>query len=149
MSGEKPVTALSRVSNVVADTGVPVRYQIAGNIDALGRPVLSLRVTGEVGLVCQRCLEPMVFPFALATDLVVFRYEDQLAEAEALDPELEALLVEEAGDLMVLVEDEILLALPFAPRHDHCVDLPGSDEGPEELNAASPFAALAALKQRN
>jgi uncharacterized protein len=49
-----------------------------------------------------------------------------------------------AGELIVadLVEDEVLLALPVAPRHEKC-GLPGADNAGERIN---PFAALEALK---
>ena len=41
-----------------------------------------------------------------------------------------------------LVEDEILLSLPVAPRHEQCV-VPGAAVAGERIN---PFAALAGFK---
>ena len=41
-----------------------------------------------------------------------------------------------------LVEDEVLLALPVAPRHERC-GLPGAAAAGEQIH---PFATLAALK---
>ena len=47
-------------------------------------------------------------------------------------------------DLRALVEDELILALPYAPRHDGCEARPeGSDRG-----ASSPFAGLRGMMQR-
>jgi hypothetical protein len=45
-------------------------------------------------------------------------------------------------DVAELVEDEILLALPVAPRHEKC-GLPGAADAGERIN---PFAALSGLK---
>jgi len=42
-----------------------------------------------------------------------------------------------------LVEDELLLAVPFAPRHERCVGASGMDEE----GKASPFAELRGLLQ--
>ena len=60
-------------------------------------------------------------------------------------------------DLAALVEDEAIMALPPAPRHDDCsapavADAPaageGADAGPGDAAPAprNPFGALAALK---
>lgn len=148
ISGQWPVTALDRVKTAVIEDDALVSFIVSGAVDANRRAVLSVRVAGEVHMVCQRCLEPVTVPLAISTDITVFVYEDRMAEAEADNPDLEALMLDDARDVKVLVEDEILLDLPFAPLHDECADLPyGEDE--EKLPAASPFAALAALKQRN
>jgi uncharacterized protein len=50
--------------------------------------------------------------------------------------------VERELDVAELVEDEILLALPVAPRHEKC-GLPGVADAGERIN---PFAALSGLK---
>jgi uncharacterized protein len=47
-------------------------------------------------------------------------------------------------DLDTLIEDEVILALPSAPRHRVCAD--GADDTPKTIAKPSPFAALAALK---
>ena len=50
--------------------------------------------------------------------------------------------VERELDVVEVVEDEILLALPVAPRHEKC-GLPGAADAGERIN---PFAKLAGLK---
>lgn len=144
ISGSAPVSRLDRVKTAVIEDDSLVAYHVAGSVDSLGRAVLSVRVMGEVKLVCQRCLEPMPHPLAIATEVTVFADEGHMAAAEADDPELEALLVDEARDLQVVVEDEILLALPFAPLHDECIEVPRESE---DLPANNPFSVLASLKK--
>ena len=114
-------------------------------------PELWLHLTADtrVPLVCQRCLGP------IETALVVdrsFRFERDEARAAALDAEVEedVLVLGPRFDLLELIEDELLLALPLVPRHDHCptaLPLP-ADEPAEEVEPVrpNPFAALAALK---
>ena len=114
-------------------------------------------------MTCQRCLESMQWP--LFVDSVV-RVVATEAAAE-LEGSVECVVVpaDEMLDLAELVQDEVLLALPLAPRHaeQECAPLgpetaPGMDD---ELNDAStaqeepdvrerednPFAVLASLKR--
>jgi hypothetical protein len=72
--------------------------------------------------------------------------------AAALDAESEddVLALTPALDLRQLIEDELLLALPIVPRHDHCPEpLPRAFADPQGAAspAENPFAALAALKR--
>jgi uncharacterized protein len=46
-------------------------------------------------------------------------------------------------DVLALVEDEIVLAVPIAPRHESC-DAPRPSDG---VKKESPFAALAKLRK--
>ena len=81
----------------------------------------------------------------------IFFVEGEEAAA-ALDAETEddVLALTPTLDLLALVEDELLLALPLVPRHEVCLQpLPRAlvDDDPAVASADNPFAALAALKQ--
>ena len=70
--------------------------------------------------------------------------DSELTQEELEDDSRDFLPVEKELDVLALIEDEILLALPTVPRHDDCV-LPGAvRESPNE----SPFSVLAGLKGR-
>ena len=72
---------------------------------------------------------------------MLFRSLDEHSEDDVL-------ALSPAFDMAGLVEDELLLALPLVPKHEHCpVPLlaPGSgDEG--GIETPHPFAVLAGLK---
>jgi uncharacterized protein len=56
-------------------------------------------------------------------------------------------------DLLGLLEDELLMALPLVPMHDECPVLPafsaGMVDAPESVpDKPNPFAALAQLKKK-
>jgi uncharacterized protein len=106
-------------------------------------PHLDLAIDGDIALVCQRCLEPMRQPVAIASHFLIAKDE---ASAEALDDTDDFDVIAGAADFDLdrLIEDEVILALPIAPRHAHCPD----DATARVTSAAaeSPFAALAALK---
>jgi uncharacterized protein len=60
-----------------------------------------------------------------------------------------------AQDVAALIEDEVLLALPLAPRHEHCQiasgvagGVGGKTGGRDTVGRESPFGVLARLKDR-
>jgi uncharacterized protein len=112
---------------------------------------LSLEAEATVRLECQRCLQAMAQPLAVARR---FRFVADEAEAARLDEDSEddVLALPPRGrlDLLPLVEDELILALPIVPRHETCPEplpLP-ADDAAEEASPEHPFAALAALKRQ-
>ncbi|HSQ82405.1 MAG TPA: YceD family protein [Casimicrobiaceae bacterium] len=107
---------LPRVEDLVAGGPARVDWRIAGTTDASGRPALSVALSGAVMLSCQRCLADFEWKVEQQTELLLARNEDEL---EALDAESgsEVVLAESPVDPLELVEDELVLALPFAPRH--------------------------------
>ena len=134
-----------------ATLATPIAWNIAGGHDAMGRPTLSVAIEGRVPVVCQRCLQSFDFPVAQRTELLLAREE---AELEALDAgESEVVLAAAPLDALTLVEDEILLSLPFAPSHadGQCTVQFGSGAALAPAEQApgktSPFARLAAMKK--
>ena len=156
LEGTLPLAALERLaeSSQPAAEVPPVRWQARAELrtptGGAAQPWLHLQAQAQVQLTCQRCLQAM--PAALEVDRW-FRFAPDEAAAAALDDEVEedVLAVSRAFDLLALVEDELLMALPLVPRHDHCpveVPLQATDPGFEAANAeqAHPFAALARLR---
>jgi uncharacterized protein len=107
---------------------------------------LQLQAKAEVPLQCQRCLQLMTEPLAVDRRFRFVRSED---EAAALDEESDddVLALPARLDLLALLEDELILALPIVPRHAVCPEpLPLPAEEPDEEPAPHPFAALAGLR---
>lgn len=154
MAGELALATLQRLTDSVLRTDAappPVRWSARGELRPVtgGHPELWLRLEAEttVGLQCQRCLQPMTVPLAVAR---WFRFVASEEEAERLDEESEDdILVESRRfDLPALIEDELILALPLVPRHETCPQplLTTSSDVAREA-AANPFAALSALRR--
>jgi uncharacterized protein len=98
---------------------------------------LHLRAQAEVPLMCQRCLGPVVLPMEVDRRIRFVRDE---AEAERLDEESEDDVLAARGriDLLELLEDELILALPLVPRHESC---PQPVQPRDRLPAAAALAA--------
>ncbi|GGP21358.1 hypothetical protein GCM10010970_20080 [Silvimonas iriomotensis] len=145
LSGTIAVSSLTRLHDQLADQSGSVEWELQGGVDKIERPWLDLAVKGQLRLVCQRCLKPMDWPFAMQTLLTQFSDEAKLDEAEEQDEELEGMLIDPALDVEALVEEEVILAVPFAPVHDQCGGTEGATEAGKKPN---PFAVLAGLKTR-
>lgn len=107
---------LPRLRGNLTSEDVAVQYRVSGTLSS-GRPVLRLEVEGDVWLTCQRCLEMYQAHLVLRNELPIARDEAELARWEAEDPLLDALVADNRLEVATLVEDEILLSLPVAPRH--------------------------------
>jgi uncharacterized protein len=152
--------ALPRYARLARDlhaqaADVQITWQVQGEhrsaADGSVRPALHLRVQADLPLTCQRCMGPVTTPLRIDRHLV---FAPDEAAAAALDDESEddVLALTPELNLHALIEDELLMALPLAPRHQRCpgqVMLSAQDENFDAagVQKAHPFAALAGLKK--
>ena len=105
---------LGATDDWLAPGDAPIEWNIAGTTDALGRPAIAIELDGSVPLECQRCLATMQWPVRQRTLALL---GEERAEGDALDAgsDEEVLVAAEPLDALLLVEDELLLSLPYAP----------------------------------
>ncbi|WP_435626716.1 YceD family protein [Candidatus Ferrigenium straubiae] len=146
ISGEVPVAGLPRLLDSLEGSQGVMKYTVRGGADKQGHPLLEVGITGNCRLRCQRCLGAMDHAVQIDTRLLL---RDQ-ASLDALDDEeeeeLDSILADTHLDVLNLLEEEILLSLPIAPRHEFgaCQATGLESERGAEKN---PFAALAKLKR--
>ena len=159
-----PVASLPRLASLAAAADGPATEPLPELQAALafqpgteGYPQLHLIVGGFVPVECQRCLKALDWPVNVDVRLTMVRTD---REAEGLADPFDTLLL--ANDELLpdqVVEDEVLAALPLAPRHVeglHCVapaewdakglSVSGGAEAAEPTRR--PLAGLAALLGR-
>ena len=145
LEGVAAVADMLRLTDALASSVGQVSWRIEGSmVDGVEglEPRLRLVVEGELQLCCQRCLGGMAWPVKVDSSLQPVRSGQQIPEEELEDDEVDAIELDGELDVLALVEDEILLALPIAPRHQVC-DAPQPEGG---VSKESPFAALASLR---
>lgn len=142
LEGTLAVSTLERLHDLLAEVTGEVSWRIEGFKDEGGELMLHLSVDGCIQLACQRCLEAIPFELDVDSLLEIVPEGSDLSQEELEDDTRDFLPVVKELDVAELVEDEILLALPVAPRHERC-GLPGAAGAGERVN---PFAALAGLK---
>lgn len=115
---------------------------------------LHLQADAVVPLTCQRCMAPVETPVAV-DQWYRFVATEEIAMAEDDESEEDLLVMEPQFDLLAVLEDELLMALPLVPMHEQCPVAPvlsaGTIELPDGASEASekpnPFAVLAQLKK--
>ncbi len=129
-------------------------WALVGRTDTHGarRAWLDVRAEGEVRVVCQRCLEPFVLRLRVDSTLGLLDDPAQLDAMDALEtrgegPEIEYLVADPRLDVLALIEDELILALPLAPRHEVCPGASDSRQALPDSSGTSPFAVLERLRK--
>ena len=138
---EYEVAGFARLSDRLAEPEGRAKARAEFGVEG-SWPVVRLAVEADVVLTCQRCLRPMRRRIESGSRLVF---------AEEGVPELPEGYEPLGGDprkldIAVLVEDELLLALPIIPQHGEgeACELPHSGAG-EDAAAGEmrrPFAGL-------
>jgi DUF177 domain-containing protein len=149
LAGTADVASMPRAVDRLAE-GAPsaeVSWRITGAVDGSGRPALEIRLDGSVPLTCQRCLQQFAWVVAQRTTLLLARSERELAVLDDGDDVHEVLLAAAPQEISTLIEDEMVLALPFAPRCEQpeCAGHPVHSLDPDAPRA-SAFASLAGMK---
>lgn len=136
-----------------------VHWTAQGERGARGEQLLRLRIVAQPMVECQRCLQPFAWPVdtevLLQPVLSQAELDDELPadEEEAIENQPEKVLGSRRFDLLAQIEDELILSIPYVPRHEVCPDevagTAASQAEPETGKRPSPFQALAQLKRRD
>jgi uncharacterized protein len=134
------------------DTAVPwqARAELCPQTGAEDQVWLHLLAHTSVPLTCQRCMA------AVSTALEVdqwyrFVESEEVAMAEDDESEEDLLVMVPQFDLLTLLEDELLMALPLVPMHETCPVTPVFSAVDPAVEAAeakpNPFVVLGQLKK--
>lgn len=152
-SGAVDLAKLERLSEALVDTTGQAEFSIEFYRDNRKRARIKGRVKAALVLECQRCLGAMICPVDAELDLAVVKVPE---EADTLPDSCDPVWVEEDSlRLLDLVEDELILAIPQAPRHEEnsCnmdwnnpIDELQDKQEDDLSDKPNPFAILAGLK---
>jgi uncharacterized protein len=134
-----------------------VRYCAHGSMrtDGVSGEQAWLVLTAEVALpmICQRCLGPVDVTVQFERE---FRFvaTEEIAETQDEESEEDVLVLSRDFNLLDLIEDELLMALPVVPKHTVCpgaIKLQVADPSFTEdvAEKPNPFAVLGQLKKRS
>lgn len=150
IKGILDVAALGRLSDSLVNDSGQVVVELDFGVNGDGVKVITGKVSAEVTVVCQRCLGPVVKVLMCDVGIGIV-WDDK--EAAVLSKLLDPLIVdEEPMVLKDIIEEELLLGLPFVSYHetDECEGLSSysSNTQVEESVAPreNPFNVLKKLK---
>lgn len=135
--GRMPLSSFPRLQDQLASDAGEVEYAVEGVLDARGRPGLRLRVKARLQLCCQRCLAALPHELNEEQTLVLAATQEEIDADPAGVDGPDRVLAGKQMSLRDIVEDQLILALPFAPRHGRC-----EAAGQEEDGKNTPFAGL-------
>ncbi len=135
---------LQRAKDLLKQETESLNWRLTGEIGLDKKARLHLIVTGNVAVPCQRCLEPMMMALDIKSEFILVNDESEIPPEEDDVEDHDYLIAEAEMDLLQLVEDEILLALPYAPKHE--INDCAVKAEVNELKAPNPFAVLRDFK---
>jgi uncharacterized protein len=137
---------LERLGDALASGEGELRYRVTARLDPQRRRVLSCIIEGSVFLTCQSTLDTFRHPVSIEERLVLVEDESQLPPIQEESDAEDYLVADEPLDVLDLVEDAVILALPMMPRKPG-LEWEDAEKAPREEAAESPFAKLASLKR--
>ena len=159
ISASESLASFDRLLDEAQGAGAqnPVHFTARGltRPQGAGDEQVWLALTAEVALpqTCQRCLGPVDVPVAFERE---FRFvaSEEVAAVEDEASEEDVLVLSRDFNLLELVEDELLMALPAVPKHEVCpstvkLQVADPDFVEEAQEKPNPFAVLEQLKKRS
>ncbi len=153
LTGELTLVDLERWSSMLKlDAGkasnkftpsASLQFVLSTAHDALGRALLTLSLQVSLNCLCQRCLSEMPLEFECNFNYLISDLSEQEMLSLALDDEDEVDLqpISQHMDVIALIEDELIMAMPIAPTHQQACTSAVQQSG-EKPN---PFAVLKTL----
>jgi uncharacterized protein len=152
---EQPFAELVALEQPPQHPGL-VKYSLQGRRSKVGKLQLVVKVQSLLLLECQRCLGDLLFPIDRQTVFELVVRESDLDQGDLEDSDLDApekIMGSPTFSLLDLVEDEMILDVPYVPRHEICpepivgseAEAQAAESGPD-VQRPSPFAVLGQLK---
>ncbi len=139
LSDDLLANQLPRLAEILSNKDkTRVQFELSGASKQFRQPSLQLTIKANLSVTCQRCLDEMSIHLNLHFDYLISSTE--INESEDND-EIDWLEENHEMDVGALIEDELLMALPIAPTHDHDCSKQNMQSG----DKPNPFAALKGL----
>jgi len=144
LAGGIPCEPMTRLAEMSLGLAPEARVDLRFGRDPSGHWTMQGSAKCVLTVTCQRCLQPMELEIHAPIQLALVH--PGMPE-EGIGSEDGVLVVSGAVSLPALIEDELLLALPMAPRHPlpECPAASGHGN-PERPRPESPFHVLARRK---
>jgi uncharacterized protein len=174
ISGHVGGSELLRAADLLYQGRASIEWQVLGTqkkrVEGGFESYLDLTISGVSQMVCLRCLNAMEVKTQLDRRFRLAKDELHAAKLD-LEGEIDAIVGSERFELLDLIEDEFIMALPYSPKHDDCelpdpsavstdrqrASKPRKSEQIDAENSAisgqgdkpNPFRVLAQLKKPN
>lgn len=116
------VTNLERLKDIFEGITGELNFTLQGETDNKNRPVLKLAIYGKITASCQICLDDIELSIDHNIAVPVFANEKEfdLALLDKENSNSDGVVDSDEFDVFTFVEDEIIMLLPIAPKHQDC-----------------------------
>ena len=140
--GKLDLAPLARLREWAAEEGGRINGRLVFARDEQGRAVMEGHAEAALPLLCQRCAG--VFLFEVRADWRRVFVRSKADEHDLAETAVDVCYHDGPLDVADVVEEELMLALPMAPRHpEECEPIL------RPIAGAHPFAGLAGLLKRD
>jgi uncharacterized protein len=160
ISGDLPLKDLPRLAELSSDVSAgQVHIELQFSQDENQRCWMQGEVSGQLEVICQRCLEPMTQKLDSQINALLVRQAGEVSGNDQESGTEETVIYTGNSTIAKLIEDDLLLAMPMFPKHlaNECTPRTGDGEKQSFKNAGknegqkggqrdNPFAVLATLK---
>ncbi len=149
--GDVDLADMPELADSLANDDARLHYTVTARLDARRRKVVSCIIEGFVFLTCQSSLEAFRHEISIADALVLVDRESELPPIEEEGDAEDYVVADGPIDVLDLVEEAVLLALPMVPRKPGLKEPQGDPKAAARTTAApkeSPFAALERLRKK-
>lgn len=117
LSGVLSLTELQRVTEIICkQSPVEIKVMLKFSKSLEGLSIITGNIKTRLLLNCQRCIQPVNYDLDIDVQLSPVRSEKAIKDLpERYDP---IIVTDETLQIIDLVEEELLLALPMAPSHE-------------------------------
>lgn len=146
LHGTTALARLSRLHGELFDQSGDVGYALTGFVSPEQKPSLQLEISGKLKLTCHRCLGPVEWTFDSKRNFELVPAGEALGDPAEEPQDVEQIFADPKLDVIGLIEDEIILGMPMALKHEAgCSSPPAPVKAQPER--ATPFSVLAGIKR--
>lgn len=117
LKGEIAMNDLPRLKAIALNPEEMVHYHLQFGKDDARKRIINVQIEVKITLECQVCTEPVTLSQQSNSVLGILLSDGQSASlSKAYEPYVTH---GEPSSLVELLEDEVLLALPMIPKHEH------------------------------
>ena len=148
LTGQVVPERLSRVEDAISAFVGNFEVVLDFGLNESKKSKIDVQINGNVEMLCQRCLEPVVVAVAIETTLTVVAHDE---EARAQIKDYEPIMLNDEGvlDIDALVEEEILLSLPVVAMHPQAKDAEQVEAVNEAINNALADKPVQEIERRS
>lgn len=119
-----------------------LKFELHGIREPKNKPFINGRIYGRITALCQICLTEVEIDISHSFNVQIFNSEEalNLALFDEDHPVADGIVKDPEFNVLEFIEDEIIMSLPLAPKHDKCQFESLKD------SEANPFAVLKKLK---